>query len=60
MLQQVNEETEREIADAVNKAVMQKRQKMQAKLERCVKEKKFLEDVSTEILISRVCTVHVR
>ncbi|KAK6267710.1 hypothetical protein QUC31_011870 [Theobroma cacao] len=54
LLQQVNEETEREIADAVNKAVMQKRQKMQAKLERCVKEKKFLEDVSTEILISRL------
>lgn len=33
---------------------MQKRQKMQAKLERCVKEKKFLEDVSTKFLISGV------
>ncbi|XP_021298543.1 BRCA1-associated protein isoform X2 [Herrania umbratica] len=50
LLQQVNEETEREIADAVNKAVMQKRQKMQAKLDRCVKEQKFLEDLNENLL----------
>ncbi|KAK8641739.1 hypothetical protein V6N13_011117 [Hibiscus sabdariffa] len=50
LLQQENEETERAIADAVNKAAMQKRQKMQAKLERCVKEKKFLEDLNENLL----------
>ncbi|XVF24714.1 hypothetical protein REPUB_Repub13aG0151100 [Reevesia pubescens] len=50
LLQQENEETERAIADAVNKAVMQKRLKMQAKLERCVKEKKFLEDLNENLL----------
>ncbi|XWS19129.1 hypothetical protein CRYUN_Cryun32bG0105200 [Craigia yunnanensis] len=50
LLQQDNEETERAIADAVNKALMQKRQKMQAKLERCVKEKKFLEDLNENLL----------
>ncbi|KAA3489371.1 BRCA1-associated protein isoform X1 [Gossypium australe] len=50
LLQQENEETERAIADAVNKTVMQKRQKMQAKLERCVKEKKFLEDLNENLL----------
>ncbi|XP_038993341.1 BRAP2 RING ZnF UBP domain-containing protein 2-like isoform X2 [Hibiscus syriacus] len=50
LLQQENEETERAIADAVNKAAIQKRQKMQAKLERCVKEKKFLEDLNENLL----------
>ncbi|MFQ6638996.1 hypothetical protein Gotur_016887 [Gossypium turneri] len=50
LLQQENEETERAIADAFNKTVMQKRQKMQAKLERCVKEKKFLEDLNENLL----------
>ncbi|XP_022714761.1 BRCA1-associated protein-like isoform X2 [Durio zibethinus] len=50
LLQQDNEETERAIADAVNKAAMQKRQKIQAKLERCVKEKKFLEDLNENLL----------
>ncbi|XVE91241.1 hypothetical protein DITRI_Ditri20bG0138100 [Diplodiscus trichospermus] len=50
LLQQDNEETERAIADAVNKAFMQKRQKMQAKLERCVKEKRFLEDLNENLL----------
>ncbi|KAE8699293.1 3-isopropylmalate dehydrogenase 2 [Hibiscus syriacus] len=49
-LQQDNEETERAIADAVNKAVMLKRQKIQVKLERCVKEKKFLEDLNENLL----------
>ncbi|XVF86370.1 hypothetical protein PTKIN_Ptkin18bG0034400 [Pterospermum kingtungense] len=50
LLQQENEETERAIADAVNKVIMQKRQKMQAKLERCMKEKGFLEDLNENLL----------
>ncbi|KAE8700610.1 3-isopropylmalate dehydrogenase 2 [Hibiscus syriacus] len=50
LLQQDNEETERAIADAVNKVVMLKLQKIQAKLERCIKEKKFLEDLNENLL----------
>ncbi|XWS11732.1 hypothetical protein CRYUN_Cryun37aG0025200 [Craigia yunnanensis] len=50
LLQQDSEETEMAIADAVNKAVMQNRQKVQAKIERCVKEKKFLEDLNENLL----------
>ncbi|KAL4325189.1 hypothetical protein GQ457_11G033430 [Hibiscus cannabinus] len=50
LLQQDDEKTERAIVDAVNKAVMQKSQKMQAKLERCVKEKNFFMDLNENVL----------
>lgn len=52
LLQEVKEGTEREISNAVEKAVPLK--KMQAKLDRCVKEKKFLDDVSVNSCASRV------
>lgn len=45
LLQEVKDESEREISSAVEKAVTLKLQKVQAKLDRCVKEKKFLDDV---------------
>ena len=41
----MKEETEREISRAVEKAVSLKLQKLQAKLDRCIKEKKFLDEV---------------
>lgn len=50
LLQEVKEETEREISEAVNKAVGQKLQRMKAKLDRCVKEKKFLDDLNENLL----------
>lgn len=46
LLQEVKEETEREVAEVVDKAVNLKLQKLQIKLDRCIKEKKFLDDVS--------------
>lgn len=46
LLKEVQEETDREISKAVEKAVTQKLQKMQAKLDRCRKEKNILDDVS--------------
>lgn len=52
LLQEVKEGTEREISNAVEKAVPLK--KLQAKLDRCVKEKKFLDDVSVNSCTSRV------
>ncbi|KAK9045726.1 hypothetical protein V6N11_051634 [Hibiscus sabdariffa] len=45
-----NEETERAIANALNKAAMQKWKKMQAKLERCVQEKNFFVDLNKNLL----------
>ncbi|KAF5466813.1 hypothetical protein F2P56_016708 [Juglans regia] len=50
LLQDVKEETEREISKAVDKAVGQKLQKMQAKLDRCVKEKEILDDLNESLL----------
>ncbi|XP_057248501.1 BRAP2 RING ZnF UBP domain-containing protein 2 [Beta vulgaris subsp. vulgaris] len=50
LLQEVKEETEREIAEAVEKAVSLKLQKLQAKLDRCIKEKKFLDDINENLL----------
>ena len=50
LLQEVNEETEREISSAVEKAVTLKLQKMQAKLDRCLKEKSILDDVGPTLL----------
>ncbi|XP_052176452.1 BRAP2 RING ZnF UBP domain-containing protein 2 [Diospyros lotus] len=52
LLRGVEEETEREISEAVKKAVSgnQKLQKMQAKLDKCVKEKKFLDEINENLL----------
>lgn len=48
LLQEVEEETERESSAAVKKSLSQnpKLMKLQAKLEKCMEEKKFLDDVS--------------
>lgn len=50
MLQEVREETERELSEAVEKAVCLKLQKLQAKLDKCVKEKKFVDDINENLL----------
>ncbi|GMP34619.1 hypothetical protein CsSME_00007414 [Camellia sinensis var. sinensis] len=52
LLREVEEETEREISEAVEKAVSgsQKLQKMQSKLDKCVKEKKFLDEINENLL----------
>lgn len=50
LLQDVKEETEREISKAVGTAITQKLQKMQAKLDRCVKEKEILDDLNENLL----------
>ncbi|XP_028794102.1 BRCA1-associated protein isoform X1 [Neltuma alba] len=50
LLQEVKEETEREISKAVEKAVAVKLQKLQSKLDRCYKEKKFLDDLNENLL----------
>ncbi|RVW34027.1 BRCA1-associated protein [Vitis vinifera] len=50
LLREVKEETEREISEAVEKAVTLKLQKLQAKLDKCVKEKKFLDDLNENLL----------
>ncbi|KAM7258243.1 hypothetical protein ACFE04_013984 [Oxalis oulophora] len=49
LLQDVKDQTEREISEAVNKAVTQRLAKMQAKLDRCIKEKKFLDDLNENL-----------
>lgn len=51
LLQEVKEGTEREISKAVEKAVPLK--KMQDKLDRCVNEKKFLDDLNENLLKNR-------
>ncbi|XP_062089939.1 BRAP2 RING ZnF UBP domain-containing protein 2-like isoform X2 [Humulus lupulus] len=50
LLQEVKEETEREISSAVEKAVTLKLQKLQAKLDRCLKEKNILNDLNENLL----------
>jgi len=45
-LLEAKEETEREISEAVEKAVSLKLRKLQSKIDKCVEEKKFLDDVS--------------
>lgn len=59
LLQEVKEEQEKEISKAVEKAEALKLQKLQAKLDRCVKDKKFLDDVSVDIYDVVSCWVHV-
>ncbi|KAK9281036.1 hypothetical protein L1049_003928 [Liquidambar formosana] len=50
LLQEVKEETEREISEAIEKAVTIKLQKMQAKLDKYIKEKNFLDDINENLL----------
>ncbi|XP_057534414.1 BRAP2 RING ZnF UBP domain-containing protein 2 isoform X2 [Amaranthus tricolor] len=49
LLHEVKEETKREVAKAVDKAVSLKLQKMQAKLDRSIQEKKFLNDINENL-----------
>ncbi|XP_022954178.1 BRCA1-associated protein [Cucurbita moschata] len=50
LLLEVKEETEREISRAIEKTINQKLQKMQAKLDKCIKEKKFIDDLNENLL----------
>lgn len=50
LLQEAKEDTEKDIAEAVDKAVTLKLQKLQAKLDKCTKEKKFLDDINENLL----------
>ncbi|XP_022885467.1 BRCA1-associated protein [Olea europaea var. sylvestris] len=52
LLQEVEEETERESSAAVKKSLSQnpKLMKLQAKLEKCMEEKKFLDDINDNLL----------
>ncbi|KAK7325277.1 hypothetical protein VNO77_29437 [Canavalia gladiata] len=50
LLQEVKEETERKISKAVQKAVSLKVQKIQSKIDRCNKEKKFLDDLNENLV----------
>ncbi|XP_012570182.1 BRAP2 RING ZnF UBP domain-containing protein 2 isoform X2 [Cicer arietinum] len=50
LLQQVEQETERKISVAAQKAVSLKQQKIQSKIDRCNKEKKFLDELNENLL----------
>ena len=50
LLQQVKEETDRKKSEAVKKVVNSKLQKLQARFEKCTREKKFLDEVSLNVL----------
>ncbi|XP_028067683.1 BRCA1-associated protein-like isoform X4 [Camellia sinensis] len=52
LLQEVEEETEREISEAIEKAATgnQKLQKMQAKLDKCDQEKSFFDEINKSLL----------
>lgn len=50
LLQEANEETEKEKSEAVQKAIRSKTQKMQAKLDKSLKELKFLDDINANLI----------
>ncbi|WVZ77599.1 hypothetical protein U9M48_025452 [Paspalum notatum var. saurae] len=50
LLLEVNEETEKEISAATEKAVSIKIQKLEAKLDKCTEEKKFLDEVNGNLV----------
>ncbi|XP_047175944.1 BRAP2 RING ZnF UBP domain-containing protein 2 [Vigna umbellata] len=50
LLEEVKEESERKIYKAVQKAVNLKQQKIQSKIDRCKKEKKFLDDLNENLV----------
>ncbi|KAG6507105.1 hypothetical protein ZIOFF_032446 [Zingiber officinale] len=47
---EIKEETEKEISEAIKKAVSLKLQKFQIKLDKCIEEKKFMEDINENLL----------
>ncbi|PIA64218.1 hypothetical protein AQUCO_00100003v1 [Aquilegia coerulea] len=49
LLLEAREETEKEISEAVQKVIRSKVQKMQAKLDKCMKEKKFHDDIKENL-----------
>ncbi|KAF5177591.1 Ring finger protein etp1-like protein [Thalictrum thalictroides] len=49
LLLEAREETEKEISEAVQKAISSKVQKMQTKLDKCVKEIKFHDDINENL-----------
>ncbi|XP_031284958.1 BRAP2 RING ZnF UBP domain-containing protein 2-like [Pistacia vera] len=50
LVQEIKEETEKLTSEAVNKAISEKLQKIQSKLDRCVEEKKLLEWFNENLL----------
>ncbi|KAJ4977503.1 hypothetical protein NE237_002609 [Protea cynaroides] len=50
LLLELEEETEKEISEAVEKAVNLKLLKMQAKLDKCVEERRFLDDINDNLV----------
>lgn len=50
LLQEANEETEKEKSEAIQKAIRSKTQKMQAKLDKSLKELKFLDDINANLI----------
>ncbi|TKY48037.1 BRCA1-associated protein-like 2 [Spatholobus suberectus] len=50
LLQEVKEESERKISKAVQKANSLKQQRIQSKIDRCKKEKKFLDDLNENLV----------
>ncbi|XP_077216737.1 zinc finger (C3HC4-type RING finger) family protein [Tasmannia lanceolata] len=50
LLLEVKEETEKEISEAVENSVGYKLQKIQSKIDKCLEEKKFLEDINENLM----------
>eukprot|EP00268_Persea_americana_P038037 TRINITY_DN3769_c1_g1_i1.p1 TRINITY_DN3769_c1_g1~~TRINITY_DN3769_c1_g1_i1.p1 ORF type:complete len:514 (-),score=103.97 TRINITY_DN3769_c1_g1_i1:629-2116(-) len=50
LLLEVKDENEREVFNAVEKAISSKLQKIQAKLDKCTKEKRFLDDINENLM----------
>lgn len=50
LLQNVKEETEQKVSEAASKAISQRLQKLQARRDRCFKEKQFLEDLNENLM----------
>ncbi|KAL6012052.1 hypothetical protein ACLOJK_002527 [Asimina triloba] len=50
LLVEVKEETEREISEAVGKAISSRLQKLQSKLDKCTAEKKFLDEINENLM----------
>ncbi|ONK70383.1 uncharacterized protein A4U43_C05F33150 [Asparagus officinalis] len=50
LLQEEKEETERELSGAIEKSASSKLQKLKSKLDKCVEEKKFLDDINENLM----------
>ncbi|PKA57547.1 RING-H2 finger protein ATL54 [Apostasia shenzhenica] len=53
LLQEAKEEAEREISEAIEKAVNMRLQKLNAKLDKCVEEKRFFNEINENLLKNR-------